>query len=209
MLRILIADDHAVVRKGLKQILVDEFKEIQVEEVTDAEQMINAVMDSKWDMVISDIHMPGRSGLDALKQIRHVYPNLPILILSLHSEDHYAIRVLKAGASGYLSKDSAADDLVTAVQRILSGKKYFSSDVVEKLIKTMGADESKLAYEYLSNREFDVMGHLASGKSVSEIAEMLSLSVATISTYRSRILAKTGLKSNSDLTRYAMENHLI
>jgi len=209
MLRILIADDHAVVRKGLKQILVDEFKEIQVEEVTDAEQMINAVMDAKWDMVISDIHMPGRSGLDALKQIRHVYPNLPILILSLHSEDHYAIRVLKAGASGYLSKDSAADDLVTAVQRILSGKKYFSSDVVEKLIKTMGADESKLAYEYLSNREFDVMGHLASGKSVSEIAEMLSLSVATISTYRSRILAKTGLKSNSDLTRYAMENHLI
>ncbi|MEI7471907.1 MAG: response regulator transcription factor [Chitinophagaceae bacterium] len=209
MLRILIADDHTVVRKGLKQILVDEFKEIQVEEVTDAEQMINAVMDSKWDMVISDIHMPGRSGLDALKQIRHVYPNLPILILSLHSEDHYAIRVLKAGASGYLSKDSAADDLVTAVQRILSGKKYFSSDVVEKLIKTMGADESKLAYEYLSNREFDVMGHLASGKSVSEIAEMLSLSVATISTYRSRILAKTGLKSNSDLTRYAMENHLI
>jgi len=209
MLRILIADDHAVVRKGLKQILVDEFKEIQVEEVTDAEQMINAVMDAKWDMVISDIHMPGRSGLDALKQIRHVYPNLPILILSLHSEDHYAIRVLKAGASGYLSKDSAADDLVTAVQRILSGKKYFYSDVVEKLIKTMGADESKLAYEYLSNREFDVMGHLASGKSVSEIAEMLSLSVATISTYRSRILAKTGLKSNSDLTRYAMENHLI
>ncbi len=209
MLRILIADDHAVVRKGLMQILTDAFNEIYIEEVADAEQMIHSVMNSKWDIVISDIHMPGRSGLDALKQIRHVYPNLPILILSLHPEDHYAIRVLKAGASGYLCKDSATDELVTAVQRILSGKKYFSSDVVEKLIKTMGADESKLAYEYLSNREFDVMGHLAAGKSVSEIAEMLSLSVATISTYRSRILAKTGLKSNSDLTRYAMENHLI
>jgi two-component system invasion response regulator UvrY len=209
MLRILIADDHAVVRKGLLQILTDAFKELYIEEVGDAEQMINAVMNSKWDVVISDIHMPGRSGLDALKQIRHVYPNLPILILSLHPEDHYAIRVLKAGASGYLCKDSATDELVTAVNRILSGKKYFSSEVVEKLIKTMGADESKLAYEYLSNREFDVMGHLAAGKSVSEIAEMLSLSVATISTYRSRILAKTGLKSNSDLTRYAMENHLI
>jgi DNA-binding NarL/FixJ family response regulator len=209
MLRILIADDHAVVRKGLIQILSDEMKDIEIMEVSDAEQMINAVMNSKWDMVISDIHMPGRSGLDALKQIRHVYPNLPILILSLHSEDHYAIRVLKAGASGYLCKDSAADELVNAVQRILSGKKYFSTDVVEKLIKTMGADESKLAYEYLSNREFDVMGHLAAGKSVSEIAEMLALSVATISTYRSRILAKTGLKSNSELTRYAMENHLI
>jgi len=209
MLRILIADDHTVVRKGLKQILLDHFKEVVLEEVADAEALVSKVMSANWDIVISDINMPGRSGLDALKQIRSIFPTLPVLILSMHPEEHYAIRVLKSGASGYLSKDSASEELVYAVQKILDGKKYFSSFVIEQLTRNMDTNTDKLSYEYLSNREFDIMRQLASGKSVSEIAEKLSLSVTTISTYRTRIMSKTGLRSNSDLTKYAIENQLL
>lgn len=209
MLRILIADDHTVVRKGLRQILSDHFGEAIIEEVSDAEALINKVINEKWDVVISDINMPGRSGLDALKQIRNVYPQLPVLILSIHPEEHYAIRVLKSGASGYLSKDSASEELVNAVQKVLQGKKYFSPYVIEQLANNVDANLSKLSYEYLSNREFDVMRLLASGKTISEIAEKLSLSVTTISTYRTRVMAKTGLHSNSDLTKYAIENELL
>lgn len=209
MLRILIADDHTVVRRGLRQILSDHFGEAIIEEVADAEALINKVINEKWDVVISDINMPGRSGLDALKQIRNVYPQLPVLILSIHPEEHYAIRVLKSGASGYLSKDSASEELVNAVQKVLQGKKYFSPYVIEQLANNVDANLSKLSYEYLSNREFDVMRLLASGKTISEIAEKLSLSVTTISTYRTRVMTKTGLHSNSDLTKYAIENELL
>jgi two-component system, NarL family, invasion response regulator UvrY len=209
MLRILIADDHTVVRKGLRQILIDHFRDIFIEEVADAEGLIDKVMTAQWDVVISDINMPGRSGLDALKQIRGIFPNLPVLILSIHPEEHYAIRVLKSGASGYLSKDSASEELVNAVEKVLLGKKYFSSYVIEQLANHIDADLSKLSYEYLSNREFDVMRLLASGKSVSDIAEKLSLSVTTVSTYRTRIMTKTGLRSNSDITKYAIENQLL
>lgn len=209
MLKILIADDHTVVRRGLRQILMDHFKDVIIEEVADAEALINKVMAENWDVVISDINMPGRSGLDALKQIRNFFPLLPVLILSIHPEEHYAIRVLKSGASGYLSKDSASEELVNAVQKVSQGKKYFSPYVIEQLANNIDTDLSKLSYEYLSNREFDVMRQLASGKSISEIAEKLSLSVTTISTYRTRIMAKTGLHSNSDLTKYAIENELL
>jgi len=209
MLKILIADDHTVVRKGLRQILLDHFREALIEEVSDAENLINKVMSAQWDVVISDINMPGRSGVDALKQIRGIFPDLPVLILSIHPEEHYAIRVLKSGASGYLSKDSASDELVNAVQKVLQGKKYFSPYVMEQLANNIDTDLSKLSYECLSNREFDVMRLLASGKSVSDIAEKLALSVTTISTYRTRIMAKTGLRSNSDLTKYAIENALL
>lgn len=209
MLRILIADDHTVVRKGLQQIILDHFKEAFIEEVINAEGLIDKVMSANWDIVISDINMPGRSGLDALKQIRGIFPRLPVLILSIHPEEHYALRVLKAGASAYLSKESASEELVNALQKILTGKKYFSSFVMDQLANNIDADLSKLTYEYLSNREFDVMRLLASGKSVSYIAEKLSLSVTTISTYRTRIMAKTGLHSNSDLTKYAIENQLL
>jgi len=209
MLRIIIADDHTVVRRGLRQILLDQFRDAHIEEVVDAEGLVNKVMVEKWDVVISDINMPGRSGLDALKQIRVTYPDLPVLILSMNSEEHYAIRVLKAGASGYLSKDSASEQLIIAVEKVLNGKKYFSPFVMEQLANKVDADHSKLPHEYLSNREFDVMKLLASGKSVSDIAEQLSLSVTTISTYRTRVMAKTGMKSNSDLTKYAIENNLL
>lgn len=209
MLRILIADDHTVVRKGLKQILLEEFPSAVIEEVSDAEQLIQKVMAAQWDVVVSDLSMPGRSGLDALHQIKHSHPDLPVLILSIHPEEHYALRVLKAGASGYLSKDSAPDELVKAVQKVLLGKKYISSSVAEKLATSFTTDSDKQLHENLSDREFDVMKLLASGKSVSDIAESLSLSVTTVSTYRARIMTKMGLKTNSDLTKYAIENNLL
>lgn len=208
MLRILIADDHSVVRKGLKQILLEEFPSAIIEDVPDAEEMIKKVMTARWDVVVSDMSMPGRSGLDALQQIKQIHPELPVLILSIHPEEHYALRVLKAGASGYLSKN-ASDELVKAVQTVLLGKKYISAAVAEKLASSFSADSPKQAHELLSDREFDVMKLLASGKSVSDIADMLSLSVTAISTYRARIMAKMNLKTNSDLTKYAIESHLI
>ncbi len=209
MLRVLIADDHTVVRKGLKQILLEEFPTAYIEDVPDAEEMIKKVMNAKWDVVVSDMSMPGRSGLDALQQIKQIYPDLPVLILSIHPEEHYALRVLKAGASGYLSKGSASDELVKAVQTVLLGKKYISAAVAEKLATNYSSDNAKQAHELLSDREFDVMKLLAAGKSVSDIADILSLSVTTISTYRARVMTKMNLRTNSDLTKYAIETNLI
>lgn len=209
MLRILIADDHAVVRKGLRQILLEEFPTAEIIDVADAEDMIKQVMLSDWDVVVSDLNMPGRSGLDALQQIRNSHPHLPVLILSVHPEEQYAIRVLKAGAAGYLSKDSASDELVKAIHRVLLGKKYISQTIAEKLATTFSGDPAKQPQEYLSDREFEVMKLLASGKTISEIAEMLSLSVTTVSTYRARVMTKMNMKTNADLTKYAIENKLI
>lgn len=209
MLRILIADDHTVVRKGLRQILLDEFPAAIIEEVADAEELIKKVMAAQWDVVVSDLSMPGRSGLDAVQQIKLSHPGLPVLILSIHPEEQYALRALKSGASGYLSKDTAPDELVKAVQKVLLGKKYISQAIAEKLANSFSADSTLNPHETLSDREFDVMKLLANGKSVSEIAEMLLLSVTTVSTYRARVMVKMNMKSNSDLTRYAIENNLI
>ena len=209
MLRILIADDHSVVRKGLRQILLDEFPTAQIGEVADAEELIKNVMAAPWDLVVSDLSMPGRSGLDALQQVKLSYPDLPVLILSIHPEEQYAIRALKSGASGYLSKDTAPDELVKAVQKVLLGKKYISQAIAEKLAGNFSSDIAAQLHETLSDREFDVMKLLANGKSVSEIAQMLSLSVTTVSTYRARVMVKMGLRSNSDLTKYAIENKLV
>ncbi|MBC7935945.1 MAG: response regulator transcription factor [Rhizobacter sp.] len=209
MIRVLIADDHTVVRRGLRQILLEGFPTAQIEEVPDAEELIKRVMQAEWDVVISDLSMPGRSGLEALQQIKQVQPKLPVLILSIHPEEQYAIRVLKAGASGYLSKDSAPDELVNAVQRVLLGKKYITETIAEKLASVLDQDSNKSPHEYLSDREFSVLKMLASGKSVSEIAESLFLSVTTVSTYRSRIMMKMNMKSNADLTLYAVEHKLL
>ena len=209
MLRILIADDHTVVRKGLRQILLDEFPRAEIEEVADGGELVKKVMAAKWDVVVSDLSMPGRSGLDALRQIKLTHPDLPVLILSIHPEEQYALRALKSGASGYLSKDTAPDELVKAVQNVLLGKKYISQAIAEKLANTFSSDVFIQPHENLSDREFDVMKFLANGKSVSEIADTLSLSVTTVSTYRARIMAKMNLKSNSDLTKYAIENNLL
>ena len=209
MLKILIADDHTVVRKGLRQILLDEFPGAEIGEVADGGELVKKVMTAKWDVVVSDLSMPGRSGLDALQQIRLTHPDLPVLILSIHPEEQYALRALKSGASGYLSKDTAPDELVKAVQKVLLGKKYISQAIAEKLANTFSSDVSLQPHENLSDREFDVMKFLANGKSVSEIADTLSLSVTTVSTYRARIMTKMNLKSNSDLTKYAIENNLL
>jgi two-component system, NarL family, invasion response regulator UvrY len=207
-MRILIADDHTVVRRGLRQILLEEFKTADIVEVEDAEALIKASLSEEWDVVITDLSMPGRSGLDALHQIKQQLPKLPVLILSIHPEEQYAIRVLKAGASGYLSKDMASEELVGAVHRVLLGKKYISPTVAEKLASILDLGEDKPAHEQLSDREFDCLKLIASGKSISEIATMLSLSPTTISTYRSRILTKLGRKTNADLIRYALEHGL-
>lgn len=209
MIRILIADDHIVVRKGLRQILAEEFTDAHIEDVPDAEELIKKVIKDKWDVVISDLTMPGKSGLDALLYIKQNLPGLPVLILSIHPEEQYAIRVLKAGASGYLSKDTAPDELVNAVKRVMQGKKYITLSIAEKIADSLDGDSDKKLHEYLSDREFIVFKLLAAGKAVGEIAENLSLSVTTVSTYRARILSKMNMKSNANLTLYAIENNLL
>jgi two-component system invasion response regulator UvrY len=209
MIRVLIADDHIVVRKGLRQILAEEFHDALIEEVADAEELIKKVIMQKWDVVISDLTMPGKSGLEALQFVRQNFPLLPVLILSIHPEEQYAIRVLKAGASGYLSKDTAPDELVNAVKRVLQGKKYITLSIAEKIANTFDQDNDKKLHEILSDREFNVFKMIASGKAVSEIAENLSLSVTTVSTYRARIMVKMNMKTNASLTLYAIENNLL
>ena len=208
-MRILIADDHSVVRKGLRQILLEGFPNAEVQEVGDADELIRQVMKSAWDVVISDLSMPGRSGLEAIQQIKQIRPELPVLILSIYPEEQYAIRLLKAGASGYLNKDMAPEELVNAVQRVMLGKKYITPNIAEKLAAGLDKDSERSSHELLSDREFSVLKMLAAGKSVSEIAETLYLSVTTVSTYRTRILTKMNLKTNADLTLYAIEHKLL
>jgi DNA-binding NarL/FixJ family response regulator len=209
MIRILIADDHAIVRKGLTQLIRDEFPSAEIAEVGDAEELISKVSDKDWDIVVCDLSMPGRSGLDALRQIKQMYPSLPVLIMSMHDEDQYALRVLKAGASAYLGKDNIHEDIIKAIRTVLLGKKFITPSVAEKLAQALEGDSNQLPHEKLSDREFDVFKLLAGGKAVSDIADQLSLSVTTVSTYRARILEKMNLKSNADLTRYALNNNLI
>lgn len=209
MLKILIADDHAIVRKGLKQLLLEEYPSAIIGEVADTEGLLKQVISNVWNIVICDMNMPGRSGLDALAHIKQVAPELPVLIMSMYPEDQYALRVLKAGASGYLQKESIHDDIIKAVQTVQLGKKFITPTIAERLADAYHNNSDKQPHELLSDREFDVFKLLASGKSVSEIAGQLSLSTTTVSTYRSRILEKMGIRSNAELTRYALEKKLI
>lgn len=209
MIRILIADDHALIRRGLKDILLEEFTNASISEVNDAESLLKEVRNSEWDIIITDLTMPGRSGLEALQEIKKQYPKLPVLVLSAHSEDQYALRVLKAGAAGYLMKESVPEELVIAVNKALQGKKYITLSLAEKLASSFDINTDKSPHEILSDREFEVFKMLASGKSVSEIGEVLFLSSTTISTYRSRILTKMNIKNNAGLTQYAIENNLM
>ena len=209
MLKILIADDHAVVRKGLRQILIEEYPSAKIGEVADAEGLLHEVMSDSWDIVVSDMNMPGRSGLDALSQIKQVAPQLPVLIMSMYPEDQYALRVLKAGASGYLGKDNIHDDIIKAIQTVQLGKKYITPSIAEKLANALGDSRDLQPHELLSDREFDVFKLLASGKAVSDIASQLSLSATTVSTYRSRIMEKMSMRTNAELTRYGLEKKLI
>ena len=204
--RIILADDHSFIRLGLMQILKDEYPNAEIKQVSDAESLIREVSLHEWDLVISDLDMPGRSGLEALEQIKILNPTLPVLILSIYPEDLYAVRVLKAGAAGYLNKNSAPEELIIAIQRIAMGKKYITPEIAEKFLYT---DPEKKPHELLSNREFEVFKLLASGKTVSQVAEMLSVALTTVSTHRSRIMEKLRLNTNSDLTRYAIAHHII
>jgi len=209
MIRVLIADDHVVVRQGLKQILGDTPEMLVAGEAATGQQVLDRVRAESWDVVVLDISMPGHSGLDVLKQIRSERPRLPVLVLSMYSEDQYAMRVLKAGASGYLTKESAADELVKAIRKVVSGGRYVSPLLAEKLAFEIGADSVKLPHETLSDREFQVLRLIAAGKPVKEIAVELSLSVKTVSTYRARLLDKMNLGTNAELIHYAIQNHLI
>ena len=208
-MRFLIADDHTIVRRGLRQILLEGFPDAEIEEVPDAEDLIKNTIQSDWDIIISDLSMPGRSGLEALQQIKQIKPKIPVLILSIHPEEQYALRVLKAGAAGYLSKDLAPDELVNAVNRVKKKKKYITVSIAEKLASVLDQDSDKQPHELLSDREFSVLKLLATGKSVSEIAESMFLSVTTVSTYRARIMAKMNLKTNADLILYSIEHKLL
>jgi two-component system invasion response regulator UvrY len=209
MIRALIADDHAVVRQGLKQILGDTPEMVVAGEATTGQEVLDKIRAETWDVVVLDISMPDRSGLDVLKQLRSERPKLPVLVLSMHSEDQYAVRVLKAGASGYLTKDSAPDELVKAIRKVVSGGRYVSSFLAEKLAFEIGTDSSRLPHETLSDREFQVLRLIAAGESVTEIAAELCLSVKTVSTYRARMLEKMNLGTTAELIHYAMQNHLI
>jgi DNA-binding NarL/FixJ family response regulator len=209
MLRILIADDHAIVRKGLKQILLEHYPEAEIEDAVNAESIFAKVLSESWDVVLCDINMPGKSGLDVLHQIKQTNPQLPILIMSMYSEDQYALRVLKAGASGYLSKETIHDDIIKAVEAALLGRKFITPEIAEKLADSLDSNKTGKQHDTLSDREFDVFKLLASGKTITEIGELLSLSPTTISTYRSRIMDKMQVTSNADLTRYALEKGLI
>ena len=209
MIRILIADDHAIVRRGLSEILLEEYPSAFVEEVGDADRLLNRALAENWDIVISDLMMPGRSVLEVLQQIKQHAAQLPVLILSIFPEEQYATRVLKAGASGYINKDAAPTELVKAVQRILQGRKYITPNIAEMLASDLTLATDKAPHELLSDREFHVMKLLAEGKTISDIAEMLSLSPTTISTYRARIMEKMKMRANAELARYALENRLI
>lgn len=209
MLRILIADDHAIVRKGLKQILFEKYPSAKVTEVAGSDEVLDEVRKQIWDVILLDISMPGRNGIETLKQVRANGIKAPILMLSMHPEEQYALRVLKAGASGFLSKESATEELLVAVHKVLSGRKYISSSVAEKLADTLEENREKPVHELLSDREMQVLQLIASGKTLSEIAHEISLSINTISTYRTRILEKLHLNNNAELIRYALENNLV
>lgn len=209
MARILIADDHAVVRAGLKQFLEDDPAIKAVGEAATGRETLDQLRAAKWDLVILDINMPDRSGLDVLRHIQSSHPEVRVLVMSAFPERQYAVNVLKAGASGYLPKDSPPEDLLKAVRTVLAGRRYVSATLAEILVSDLDNDADKPLHARLSEREFQIFCKLASGHAVSAIAAELCLSVKTVSTYRTRILEKMSFKANADLTSYALRNGLI
>ncbi len=207
--KILVVDDHAVVRQGVKQILNEQFQGAVIGEARNAEEMIDRIKKFTWDIVVLDVGMPGKSGLDALKDLKLVCPKLPVLVLSAYPEDQLARRMLKAGASGYLTKDSAPNELVQALRKILGGGKFVSASMAELLVANLNEQAERPPHELLSDREYQVMCLIAVGKSLKEIAEDLCVGISTINTYRARILEKMQLKNNTELTHYALENRLV
>jgi DNA-binding NarL/FixJ family response regulator len=209
MIRVLIADDHAILRRGLKEILERELDGVVTAEAETAQQVLEQVASCAWDLIILDVTMPGRSGLDVLSELRSLRPKLPILVLSMHPEDQYGKRMLRAGASGYLNKERSPEELITAIRKVLAGGRYVSPALAERLAWDLSAQASRPAHETLSDREFEVLRKLASGKTVTQIADELHLSVPTVSTYRARVLEKLNLSTTAELMRYALQNHLV
>ncbi len=209
MIRILVADDHTVVREGVKQILASQSDIIVEDEAENGKETLEKALSGNFDLVLLDISMPGRGGLEVLEDILKARPKLPVLILSMHPEEQYAVRALRAGASGYLTKASAAHELIGAIRKVSRGGKYVTASLAEKLAVALDSKADKHRHERLSTREYQVMLMLASGKSVGEIARELCLSVKTISTYRIRVINKRGMKKNAELTFYAMNHRLI
>ena len=208
-MKILIADDQIIIREGLKQIL-SRLPEVEsVDEAANGQEVMRKVSKKKYDIIVLDISMPGQSGLEVLKELRQKRPNTAVLVLSIHPEENYAVRVLKAGAAGYINKSSASDELVQAIRTVVAGGKYITPKTAEKLVKEIKFDTVKSSHEKLSDREYQVLCMIASGKTVKEISEYLCLSIKTVSTYRSRILEKMEMKNNSELTFYAIKNELI
>jgi DNA-binding NarL/FixJ family response regulator len=209
MIRVLIADDHAILRRGLQEILVRELEDSVFGEAKDAREVLTRTQSDDWDLVILDITMPGRSGLDVLRDLRALRPKLPVLILSMHSEAQYGKRILRAGASGFMNKESAPEELVKAVQKVLAGGRYVSPVLAERLALDLNDEAQRDLQETLSHREFEVLRMIALGKTIGQIAEELHLSVSTVSTYRARILEKMEMTTTAELMRYALRNHLV
>ena len=209
MLKIMIADDHTVVRHGLKEILTRELKKVKVGEARDAREATDLLGKDKWDLILLDINMPGRSGLEVLSDARRLCPGTPVLVLSAYSEKEFAIRAFKIGAAGYLNKQSAFDELISAVKRVLAGGKYVTASLAEILASGLGQELDHAPHESLSNRELQVLRMIASGKTIKEIASDLSLSEKTVGTYRLRLAEKMQLASNVELTRYALKHQLV
>jgi len=209
MIYVLIADDHAIVRRGLTQILEDTPDLVVAGEAENGQDVIEQIRSRKFDVVVLDISLPGKNGLEVLREVKHEYPGLPVLVLSVYSEQQYALRMLKAGAAGYLSKESAPDELVAAIRKVARGGKYITASLAELLADDLDEDASTPLYRKLSDREYSVMRLIASGKTGAQIAEELCLSPKTISTYRMRLLEKLHLNTNADIMRYAMQENLI
>ena len=208
-MRILVVDDHAVVRHGVKQILVEHFTHAVIGEAQNASDMLGQIKRTTWDMIILDVGMPGKGGLEALKELKVLQPKLPVLVLSAYPEDQLALRLLRAGAAGYLSKDGAPRDLVHATRKILAGGRFISPSLADLLAANLESSLEKPLHEHLSDREYQVMCLLAVGKTLKDIADELSVSVSTVNTYRARILEKLHLRNNTELTHYAIENRLV
>jgi two-component system invasion response regulator UvrY len=209
MIRVLIADDHAILRRGLKEILVRELTGTFFGEAKDTQEVLARTQSDDWDLLILDISMPGRSGLDVLRDVRARRPKLPILVLSMHPEDQYGKRVLRAGASGFMNKESAPEELIKAVQKVLAGGRYVSPRLAEKLASDLSDEVQRDVQEALSQREFEVLRMIALGKTIGQIAEELHLSVSTVSTYRARILEKMEMKTTAELMQYALRNRVV
>ena len=209
MIRVLIVDDHAIMRRGLKEVLADQFSDLFVGEAENSRTTLELIHSREWDILLLDINLPSRNGLELLEEVKRLRPNLPVLVLSQYPEEEFAIRSYRLGAAGYLHKGRAAEELLAAVKRALAGGKYVTPSLAEKLAVALGTDVQQLPHENLSGREFQVLRMIASGSTIKEIASALSLSEKTIGTYRSRISQKLGLSTNVELTRYAMQHRLV